>query len=76
MANQLPENLKFKYGDRVRKTRGAQWRGTVVGMYSTELTQEGYAVESSTEWGSVQIYPATLLELDPDVSHDKEGRTP
>lgn len=54
---------KFKRGDRVRKTKGSQWHGTVVGEYSTELTPEGYAVESATEKGSVQIYPAAALEF-------------
>lgn len=57
---------KFKIGDLVRKTKGSQWSGTVVGTYSTELTPEGYAVESSTEKGSVQIYPAAALsEVNP-----------
>lgn len=55
---------KFKLGDKVRKTKGSQWHGTIVGTYSTTLTPEGYAVESSTEHGSVQIYPAAALELD------------
>ena len=55
---------RFKLGDKVRKTKGSQWRGTVVGTYSTSLTPEGYAVESSTEKGSVQIYPAAALEKD------------
>jgi DNA repair exonuclease SbcCD ATPase subunit len=54
---------KFKLGDLVRKTKGSQWSGVVVGTYSTELTPEGYAVESSSEKGSVQIYPAAALEL-------------
>lgn len=53
---------KFKIGDNVRKVRGSQWHGRVVGWYSTELTPEGYAVESDTERGSVQIYPASALE--------------
>ena len=53
---------KFQLGDTVRKTKGSQWHGTVVGTYSTSLTPEGYAVESSTERGSVQIYPAAALE--------------
>ena len=53
---------KFKLGDSVRKTKGSQWNGIVVGTYSTALTPEGYAVESSTEKGSVQIYPAAALE--------------
>lgn len=54
--------MKFKLGDTVKKVSGSQWHGTVVGTYSTELTPEGYAVESSTERGSVQIYPAKALE--------------
>lgn len=54
---------KFTLGDKVRKTKGSAWHGTVVGTYSTELTPEGYAVESATERGSVQIYPAAALEL-------------
>lgn len=54
---------KFQLGDLVRKTKGSQWHGRVVGQYGTELTPEGYAVESSTERGSVQIYPSAALEL-------------
>jgi hypothetical protein len=54
---------KFKLGDTVRKSKGSQWHGTVVGTYSTALTPEGYAVESWTETGSVQIYPAAALEF-------------
>lgn len=57
---------KFNLGDKVKKTKGSQWHGIVVGTYSTDLTPEGYAVESSTEKGSVQIYPAAALELDDD----------
>ena len=53
---------KFKIGESVKKIKGSQWQGFVVGTYSTELTKEGYAVESSTEKGSVQIYPAAALE--------------
>lgn len=53
---------KFKLGDRVRKISGSNWKGVVVGTYSTTLTPEGYAVESDTEKGSVQIYPAKALE--------------
>lgn len=58
---------KFKRGDLVHKINGAQWHGRVVGEYSTELTPEGYAVESSTEKGSVQIYPAKALALDAEA---------
>ena len=53
---------KFKLGDSVRKIKGSMWNGKVVGTYSTELTPEGYAVESFVEKGSVQIYPAAALE--------------
>ena len=66
-----PEQFKtFKLGAMVRKVRGSQWHGRVVGWYSTELTPEGYAVESSTEHGSVQIYPVGALEhADYDEQH-------
>ena len=53
----------FTLGDLVRKKSGSEWEGKIVGFYSTELTPEGYAVESSTHKGSVQIYPAKALEL-------------
>lgn len=56
-------NAKFQLGDNVRKIKGSSWRGKVVGTYSTSLTPQGYAVESNTEYGSVQIYPASALEL-------------
>ena len=52
----------YRLGDHVRKRRGGQWHGTVVGFYSTDLTAEGYAVESAFERGSVQIYPVAALE--------------
>lgn len=55
---------KFQLGDKVKKTKGSQWHGTVVGTYSTTLTPEGYAVENKYESGSVQIYPASALEKD------------
>jgi dihydrofolate reductase (trimethoprim resistance protein) len=53
--------MKFELGDYVTKSKGSCWTGTVVGTYSTALTPEGYAVESETEHGSVQIYPAAAL---------------
>ena len=56
---------KFKRGDLVRKISGSEWHGYVVGEYSTELTPEGYAVESAAHRGSVQTYPAAALELMP-----------
>ena len=59
---------KFVIGDKVRKIKGSEWTGTVCGTYSTELTLEGYCVESDSHKGSVQIYPAQALEL---VEHRK-----
>lgn len=56
----------FRIGQRVRKFKGSQWTGHVVGTYSTNLTPEGYAVESETEKGSVQIYPVGALESIPE----------
>ena len=52
----------FWIGSRVKKRSGAEWQGRVVGWYSTELTPEGYAVESEFHPGSVQIYPASALQ--------------
>ena len=48
---------------RVRKKSGSNWHGRIVGFYSTGLTPIGYAVESEREPGSVQIYPASALEI-------------
>lgn len=67
---------KFKVGDLVTKTKGSQWKGRVVGAYSTTLTPEGYAVESSTERGSVQIYPAAALELVEEAQAEQSAITP
>lgn len=57
-----PAGWTFGMGDRVTKSRGSWWTGNVVGFYSTAQTPEGYAVESETERGSVQIYPVQALE--------------
>jgi hypothetical protein len=54
---------KYQLGDRVTKTKGSRWTGLVVGFYSTSLTPIGYAVESETERGSVQIYPESALAI-------------
>jgi len=59
---QKPDEFKWGYGTELKKIRGSQWQGKVVGFYSTTLTPEGYAIESNTEKGSVQIYPAQALE--------------
>lgn len=58
----LPLRATFGLGDRVRKKSGAAWQGRVVGWYCTSLTPEGYAVESESHPGSVQIYPVAALE--------------
>lgn len=60
-----PFRPTFNLGDRVRKKSGAAWQGRVVGWYSTTLTPEGYAVESESHSGSVQIYPVAALERVP-----------
>lgn len=62
MTHQLDAHPTFVMGQSVRKKSGSRWQGKVVGTYSTVLTPEGYAVESSTELGSVQIYPVGALE--------------
>lgn len=56
------EGWKFQFGDLVQKIKGSQWRGWVVGFYTSSLTERGYAVESSTHDGAVQIYPEAALE--------------
>jgi len=58
-----PDNYQHDLGTRLRKKRGAEWQGKVVGFYQTELTKEGYAIESEREKGSVQIYPLSALEI-------------
>jgi len=57
-----PTHTTFALGDLVSKRRGSSWHGRIVGWYSTNLTPEGYAVESDHEPGSVQIYPAAALQ--------------
>lgn len=56
------ENWKYKLGDHVRKIKGSEWHGVIVGFYKSSLTEKGYAVESVREKGSVQIYPEEALE--------------
>mgnify|MGYP003527232192 CR=1 FL=1 len=55
---------KYRFGNSLQKTKGAEWHGTVCGIYFTELTKEGYAVNSTRETGSVQVYPEHALEID------------
>lgn len=58
-----PKPGAFRLGDLVKKVSGSAWEGRIVGTYSTALTPEGYAVESASHPGSVQIYPAKALTL-------------
>lgn len=56
-----PDWLPRKFGDYVCKKKGSCWHGRIVGWYTTEYTNIGYAVESHYEPGSVQIYPHDAL---------------
>jgi dihydrofolate reductase (trimethoprim resistance protein) len=62
LQTNFTHHTTFQMGEPVRKKSGSEWEGRVVGRYGTELTPEGYAVESSAHAGSVQIYPASALE--------------
>jgi dihydrofolate reductase (trimethoprim resistance protein) len=53
---------RFSVGRLVKKRSGSQWRGRIVGSYSTDLTPRGFVVESWFETGSVQVYPEVALE--------------
>lgn len=64
--------MRFQIGQRVRKIKGSSWQGRVRGFYGTELTPEGYAVESEHEPGSVQVYPASALEAVPEIEVEQE----
>lgn len=63
----------FDLGDIVQKKSGSAWEGKIVGTYSTHLTPEGYAVESSAHPGSCQIYPASALQLVPENKEARRG---
>lgn len=65
---------KWSIGDSVTKTKGSSWTGKVVGYYQTDLTSKGYAVESETEKGSVQIYPEAALRDAATPKTKKEKR--
>lgn len=56
-----PADAAFAFGALVQKKGRASWRGKIVGWYRTDITALGYAVESTFEPGSVQIYPETAL---------------
>lgn len=75
VATAAGEARKFRLRDRVTKIKGSSWTGRVVGFYSTTLTPVGYAVESETETGSVQIYPEAALAF-ADISEAYDGERP
>ena len=58
----IPSWAKWSIGQFVRKRKGSQWRGRIVGFYSTDNNPRGYAIESHYEENSVQIYPEAALE--------------
>gem|GEM_PF-4125388 len=67
----------FYIGAYVEKKSGSSWRGFIVGSYSTDLTPIGWAVESETEKGSVQIYPEKALRpATRPTERDAEGWLP
>lgn len=53
----------YRFGDLVRKTKGPEWQGPVCGWYRTGYNPSGFCVESSGHRWSVQIYPASMLEV-------------
>jgi len=61
-----PEGWQFELGDKVKKKSGSNWHGHVCGFYvNPEFPeQEGYAVASLYEKGSIQIYPLKALVCD------------
>jgi dihydrofolate reductase (trimethoprim resistance protein) len=54
--------FRHKLGTQLKKKSGSEWEGKIVGFYSTDLTAEGYNIESKDHKGSVQIYPVSALE--------------
>jgi dihydrofolate reductase (trimethoprim resistance protein) len=58
-----PDNFTHDLGAVLKKKKGSEWIGKVVGFYSTEQTPEGYALESVFHKNTVQIYPIQALEL-------------
>ncbi len=61
-----PPGFRWNYGDGVNKKSGSEWFGPVVGFYSTDLTPEGYHIESAIHKGSVQCYPVAALQRNGD----------
>ena len=57
---------RFPIGTRVRKASGPEWRGVVVGYYSSTYTPEGLVIECTAEGarGQVHVEPANRMERD------------
>lgn len=53
-------------GTRVRKASGPEWRGVVVGYYSSTYTPEGLVIECTADGarGQVHVEPAKRRERD------------
>lgn len=65
---------KFALGDKVKKSKGSWWQGTVVGFFSTKRTPDGVCVQLFT-WkdnGPVQTFPAAAMELVPELVPEKD----
>ena len=61
-------NDKFPLGTPVRKISGPEWRGVVVGYYSSSFTPYGLVIECTVPGarGQVHVEPAKRMELDND----------
>ena len=70
-ANFAPD---WPLGSLVEKISGSQWRGKIVGYYSTRLTPCGIAVESHAHLGSVQIYPTKAMRIVVGVFNDTQDK--
>lgn len=63
IAIDRPPGFTWCSGERVKKKSGSDFRGEIVGFYSSVLTHEGYAIESAYHPGTIQIFPFKALEL-------------
>ena len=56
---------RFPLGTRVRKASGPEWRGVVVGYYSSTYTPEGLVIECTVPevQGALHIYNPEQLEV-------------
>lgn len=56
-------STRFPLGAKVRKISGPQWRGVVVGYYSSSYTPEGLVIECTAEGarGQVHVEPSKRM---------------